>query len=262
MRGQRRPVLGDQIDPAVGKASFGARAVYLHDQRSAAVAGDGESLRGPHSPETGRQHSPAGERAFEMSRRDCAKRLVGEAENPLGADVEPAGRRHLAIHREADVLQAAKRILVRPRGDDHRRRDEHARGVLVGRDHSDRLPRLNEQSLIRPQLLEGRDDLRESLVTSRRPSASPVHDERLGVLGNGRIEVVEETAKRTFLLPTAAAEVEPPGRAAKRRLQHRLDPNAGLLLHSTLTAVQSNWSSRFGFQPFTFSLLRIEYVIQ
>ena len=68
----------------------------------------------------------SGEGAAEVRPRDGLERLVREPEDPLCADVEPAGGRHLTEHRQAGVLEPVERVLVGPGRHDHRRRDEDA----------------------------------------------------------------------------------------------------------------------------------------
>ena len=54
---------------------------------------------------------------------------------------------------------------------------------------------------------------------ARRLAAASVDDERVGILGDGRVEVVEEAAERAFLLPAAAAQAAQaamPGKSTRK----------------------------------------------
>ena len=206
MRGERVVVAGDEVDPAVRQAPLGAGGIDLDDERAASVQPDAEPLRAAHAAEPGGQHAPAGERAAEVLRRDRAEGLVGEAEDALRADVEPAGGGHLAVHRQPRVLEPAEGVLVGPLRDDHRCRDEDTRRVLVGRKHGHRLARLDDQCLVGAEALEGGDDAGQVFLGARRLASTSVDDERVGILGDARVEVVEEAAERAFLLPAAAAQ--------------------------------------------------------
>ena len=219
MRGERLVVARDEVDPAVRQAPLGACGIDLDDERTASVQPDAEPLRAAHAAEPGGQHAPARERAAEVLRRDGAEGLVGEAEDALRADVEPAGGGHLAVHRQARVLEPAEGVLVGPLRDDHRGRDEDARRVLMGREHGHRLARLDDQRLVGAEALEGGDDPGQSFLGARRLAAASVDDERVGILGDGRVEVVEEAAERAFLLPAAAAQAAQaamPGKSTRK----------------------------------------------
>jgi hypothetical protein len=136
--------------------------------------GHREPLGSSHPAEPGRQHALPGEGAIEVGRCDCAESLVGEPKDALRPDVEPAGRRHLAVHRQPGVLQPAKRLLVRPRRDDHRGRNENPGRVRMRGEDGHGLARLYEQRLLRPDRLERRHDLGERLRAPRRPAAASV----------------------------------------------------------------------------------------
>jgi hypothetical protein len=171
---ERIGVVGDEVDPAVAEAAFGTQRVDFDDEGAAAVLRDGETLGASHPAEARREDALAPERPAEMSIRDGSERLVGEAENPLSADVEPARGCHLSIHRQAGVLEPAEGVLVGPRGNDHRRRDEDAGSIRVRRQDGDRLAGLDDQGLVRAEPLECSDDAGERLRAAGRPSTAPV----------------------------------------------------------------------------------------
>ena len=203
-------------DPALPESSLRPSGIHLDDQSAAAVQGDAKALRSAHSAETCREHAPAGERAAEMLACDRAEGLVGEAEDPLRADIEPTGRGHLPVHGQAGVLEPAEALGVRPRRHDHRRRDEDARGVQVSGQDGDGLARLDDQRLVVAEPLEGSHDCGKGLRIAGCLAATAVDDERLGVLGHLGIEIVEKAAERAFLLPAATPEL-----ASARRSYHR-----------------------------------------
>ena len=207
VRGERVVVFRDDVHPAVTQAAARRARVDLDDERAPAVPRHAEALRAAHSAQAGGEHAPPRERAAEVGLRDRAEGLVGKAEDALRADVEPPGRGHLPVHRQARVLEPAERVLVRPGRHDHRRRDEHPRRVLVRRQHGDRLPGLDDERLVGAEPLERGDDAGERLLVARRAAATAVDDERRGVLGDLGIEVVEQAAQRAFLLPATAAKL-------------------------------------------------------
>ncbi len=211
-RGHRfRVVVGREVDPAVAQPPFGPDGIDLDDEGASAVLRNGESLGGAHAAEPRGQDSAAGERPVEMLVGDRAERLVGEAENPLRPDVEPAGRRHLSEHRQACILEAMELFLGRPGGHEHRGGDQHPWRVQVARDDRDRASGLHDEGLVIGEPLEGGHDTGEVAVAARSLSVAAVDDEARGIFGDVWIEVVQQAAKRSFLLPSAAAQ----GRAAR-----------------------------------------------
>ena len=203
-------------DPALSKPSVGSSGIHLDDQCTAAVQRHAKALGSAHPAETRGENAPAGQRAAEVRVRDRAEGLVGEAEYPLRADVEPPGSGHLPVHGQAGVLEPAEALGVRPGGHDHRRRDEDARGVQVSGQDGNGLARLDDQRLVVAEPLEGSHDCCKRLRIAGCLAAAAVDDERLWVLGHLGIEIVEEAAERAFLLPAATPEL-----ASARRSYHR-----------------------------------------
>jgi len=149
VRRQRLFVAGDEVDPAIAKTALGPLRVYLDDEGTTPVLCHGEALGAAHPAQTGGEHPLPRERAAEMSCADCSKGLVGEAEDALRADVEPACRRHLAVHGQPGVLEPAERVLVRPGRHDHGCRDEHPWCIGVRRQGGDGLAGLDDESFLR-----------------------------------------------------------------------------------------------------------------
>ena len=112
--------------------------IDVDDEAGTAVEGDRERLRTTHAAAAAGQRQRAGERPAEALLRDGGERLVGALEDPLGADVDPRSGRHLAVHRQAEVLEAAELGPVRPVADEVGVGDEHARRPLVRPHDADR----------------------------------------------------------------------------------------------------------------------------
>ena len=95
-----------------------------------------------------------------------AEALVGDGgegleralEDPLGADVDPGAGGHLAVHRQAEVLEPAELLPVRPVAHQVGVRDQHARRPLVGAHHADGLAALHEQRLVVLERGQSTDD--------------------------------------------------------------------------------------------------------
>ena len=101
--------------------------------------------------------------------------------------------------------EPSERRLVGPSRDDHGRRDQHTRRVAMRRNDRDRFPGLDDESLVVTQTLEGLDDPLERFRAAGSPTPAAVHDQRRRVLGDFRVEIVEQAAQRSLLLPAAAA---------------------------------------------------------
>ena len=88
--------------------------VDLDAERDAAGHGDGQRLRAAHAAEAGGEHEPAGEVAAVVLLAGGGERLVGALQDALRADVDPAAGRHLPVHRQAQGVEAAELVPVRP----------------------------------------------------------------------------------------------------------------------------------------------------
>ena len=177
-------------EPTVDRA-----LVDLDAQDGSARHRRSERLGAAHSPEAGRQDGPPGQvgRAEVLLARG-AERLVRPLQDPLGADVDPGARGHLPEHRQALRLEPAKLVPCRPRRNEERVRDEDARRVGMCPEHADGLPRLDEESLVLAEANERAHDVPERLVRPRGAPGAAVDDERLRVLGDVWIEVVQKHA--------------------------------------------------------------------
>ena len=100
--------------------------------------------------------------------RRGGERFVGSLQNPLSSDVNPAAGGHLAVHRQAAILEIAERLPGGPGRHEQRVGDEHARRAGVRPEHADRLAGLHEQRLV---VLERAQRRRRSRRTT--PSCAP-----------------------------------------------------------------------------------------
>ena len=88
------------------------------------------------------------ERAAEVLPGALGERLVGALQDALRADVDPRAGRHLAVHREPERFEPAELVPGRPARHQVRVGDQHPRRLLVGPEHADRLPALDQQRLV------------------------------------------------------------------------------------------------------------------
>ena len=106
--------------------------VDVDAEHGAAVHRHRERLRAAHAASTAGHRERAGERAAEARLGDRGEGLVGPLQDALGADVDPRAGRHLAVHRQAELLEPAELVPVRPVGHEVGVGDQHPRRPLVG----------------------------------------------------------------------------------------------------------------------------------
>ena len=181
-----------------------ARLVDLGHQTRTAVHGRGQRLRAAHAAEPRGDDEASLQRATEVARGGGCEGLVRALQDPLGADVDPGPRGHLAVHHLPGVLELAEVLPGRPLAHQVRVRDQHARCALVRAHHADRLARLDQQRLVRLEPLQRADDRVQRRPVARGLARSTVDDEVLGPLGHVRVQVVQQHAQRGFRTPRLA----------------------------------------------------------
>jgi hypothetical protein len=146
------------------------------------------------------------------------KGLVGALHDALGADVDPAARRHLAVHHQPLAVELVEVFPGRPLRHQVGIGDQHPRRTGVGAEHAGRLARLHQQRLIGLQLAQRRQDGLEGRPVARRLADAAVDHQLIGVFRHGWVEVVLDHAEGRFDLPVGAAEL------AALRGAHRARP--------------------------------------
>ena len=111
----------------------------------------------------------AGERAAEPLVGDGGERLEGALQDALGADVDPRAGGHLAVHRQAEVLEPPELLPVGPVADQVGVGDQHARRPLVGAHDADRLAATARASSRRPRGRAGCARARRTPPSCARP---------------------------------------------------------------------------------------------
>ena len=194
-------VAGLDVEVAGLEPAVDAVLVALDADRDAVVHGHRERLRAAHAAEAGGHGDGAGERPAEALVRDRGEGLEGALQDALGADVDPRAGRHLAVHRQPEVLEPAELLPVGPVADEVGVGDQHARRPRVGAHHADRLAGLHEQRLVVLEVAQGADDGVVRLPAARRLAGAAVDDEVLGALGVVGVEVVHQHPQRRLGLP-------------------------------------------------------------
>ncbi len=141
--------------------------------------------------------------------------FVGALQDALRADVDPAARRHLAVHHESHAVEMVEVFLRGVAGHEVGVGDDDARRVgMRGRD-VDRLAGLHAQGFIAFQALKFVDDAVVLLPVARRPPGTAVDDELAPVERDAVVEIVLEHAQGRFRIPVGAFELERGGGARR-----------------------------------------------
>ena len=131
-----------------------------------------------------------------LSPRGRGERLVRTLQNPLRSDVNPAPGGHLAVHREAAVLEIAEGFPRGPGRDEQGVGDEDARRAGVRAEDADRFARLHEQRLVVLERAERRDDRVEAAPVARRLAGAAVDDEIVGPFRDVGVEEIGRASCR------------------------------------------------------------------
>ena len=124
--------------------------------------------------------------------------LIGALHDPLTADVDPAARGHLAIHRQPFGVEFVEVFPGGPVRHEVRVGDEHPRGVFVGFKHANRLAGLHQQGFV---VFEFGQCLNNGVIAfpvARGAANAAVDHQLVGVFRHLRIKVVHQHAQRGF----------------------------------------------------------------
>ena len=132
-------------------AALRAVLVDLDRDADALVHRHRQRLGAAHPAEARRQHHPPAQRPAEVLARELRERLVGALEDPLGADVDPGPRGHLAVHHQALPLEVPEDVPGRPLADEVGVGDQDPRRPLVGAEDRDRLAATGRAGSRRPR---------------------------------------------------------------------------------------------------------------
>ncbi len=141
-------VLGLLVDVARAQAEIDARLLALDVERAGAGKGGGQRLRAAHAAQAGGEHPAARQVALVVLAARFHKGFMGALHDALGADVNPAAGRHLAVHHQAGAVQLVEVFPGRPLGHQVGVGDQHARRVGVGAEHAYRLADCTSRSFV------------------------------------------------------------------------------------------------------------------
>ena len=200
------------VDVPGREPALDTRRIDLDHQRDPFVHRHGERLGAAHAAESGGDDQATRESAAEVTPRQFGQRLVGALEDALRTYINPAARGHLAVHRQAAVLEIAKHVPGRPCRHEHRVRDDDARGPRMRPKDGDRFARLDDERFIVLEPAECGDNRVERLPRPGRAAGATIHDQFIGTFRYGRVQIVHQHSQCGFLRPSFAGD-----RGAARR---------------------------------------------
>ena len=175
-------------------------------ERDGAGHGGGQRLRAAHAAQAGRQYPAPGPVAAEMLAARLGKGFIGALHDALGADIDPAAGRHLAVHEQALAIEFVEVFPVGPFRHQVGVGDQHARRVRVGAKHADRFAGLDQQGLVFFQFAQGGQDLVETGPVARRAADAAVDHQVLRIFCHLGIEIVLHHAVGRLDLPVLAGQ--------------------------------------------------------
>ena len=185
-----------------------------HSMLRAAGAGQRgrQRLRAAHAAQAGGEDPAPFQVAVVMLAAHFHEGFVGALHDALAADVDPAAGGHLPVHHQTLFIEFVEML---PRGPVRHQvgiGDQHARRIGVGGEHADRLAGLHQQGLVVFQVAQRFQDGVIAGPVARGAADAAVDDERGGIFGHFRIQIVLQHPVRRFAEPGLAAEL----RAARR----------------------------------------------
>ncbi len=135
------------------------------------------------------------------------KGLIGALNDPLRADIDPRAGGHLAVHRQALLIELVEMVPGRPVRHEVGIGDQNARRILVRAENADRLAGLHQQRLVFGERLQRRDDAVEVLPGAGGAADAAIDDQFVRIFRHVRIEIVHQHAQRRFGHPALGVEL-------------------------------------------------------
>ena len=184
-----------------------ARGIAFDDQHRSAGHGRRERLRAAHAAEPGAQDPFSRPVAGVMLATGFGESLVGALHDALAADVDPGAGRHLPVHHQALAVELVEVLPGRPARHQVGICDQHARRVGMRFEDADRLPGLDQETLVKIQTPQGLDDAVETIPVARGLADAAVDHQVLRALRHLGVEVVHQHAQRRLGEPAPGREL-------------------------------------------------------
>jgi len=190
--------VGAFIDVSGAEAEIDPVRVAFDCEATGAGHGRGERLRSAHSAKAAGEDPFALQVAVVMLAAGFDEGFIGALDDPLGPDIDPAARRHLPVHHQAELIEFVEMIPVGPMRNQVGIGDQHARRVLVGAENADRFARLHQERFFIVQRLQGRCDTVEIVPGPRRAADTTINNEFMRFFRNLRIKIVHHHSVGRF----------------------------------------------------------------
>ena len=205
-------IVGALVDVARGQSPLDPGGIDLDDKRNPAIHCHRQRLSAAHAAETSGDDQAASQASTKVTPRQLRQRLIRSLKNALRADVDPAARSHLSVHRQPAILEIAETLPRRPRRHQQGIGNDDSGRPRMSAEDGDRFPRLYDERFVMLEAMEGVDDGVEGGPAAGGTAGPTVDDEVVRAFGDVGVEVVHQHAERGFLRPSLAGD-----RRASRR---------------------------------------------
>ena len=159
------------------------------------------------------------------------KSLIRALHDALAANINPATRRHLAVHHQAGTVELVEVLPVGPLRHQIGVGQQDTRRAGVGTKHADRFARLNQQGFIGLQRAQAVQDRVVTRPIARCFANATIDHKFVGVFGDLWVEVVLQHTVGRLNLPVGTTQSAATGRAHRagfafkirglRQIRHR-----------------------------------------
>ncbi len=224
---------GAAVEIARIEAALQVAGATFDGQHRGPGHGRGQRLRPAHAAESGGQDPLARKVAAIMPPAGLDEGLIGALDDALAADIDPGAGGHLAVHHQALGVEFVEMLPGRPVWHQVGVGDQHARGILMRAEHTDRLAGLHQQRLVGLQFAQALYDGVEAVPVARRPADAAIDDQLFRLLGHLGVEIVHQHPQRRLGGPRfsrnfgAAGAANLAGVGGKTRRRHDGPPAVG-----------------------------------
>ena len=195
------------VQIACAQAKINAALLALDVQRHRARERRRQRLCATHTAQTGGQNPTPRPVAAKMLTPRLDKGLIRALHNALRANVNPATGGHLAVHEQSLAIQFVKMFPIRPFRHEVRVRQQHARRIGMGFEHTHRFARLHQQRFILIQIFQRRQNRVIARPVARRTTDAAVHHQMLRILRDFGVQIILNHAVCRFGQPVFTVQL-------------------------------------------------------
>ena len=195
------------IEITRAQTKINAALLTLNVQRHRARERRRQRLCATHTAQTCGQNPTPRPVAAKMLTPRLDKGLIRALHNALRANINPATGGHLAVHEQSLAIQFVKMFPIRPFRHKVRVRQQHARRIGMGFEHTRRFARLHQQRFILIQIFQRRQNRVIARPIARRTTDAAVHHQMLRILRDFGVQIILNHAVRRFGQPVFTIEL-------------------------------------------------------